>query len=296
MAAVSNDGMKRTQAILLAMLMSLSCRGKEGSSVATDQASPAPPPPALRAGYIVTDTAAATAPTAVPAPPNMPRVVIRNAQIAIVVGDAAAAAERLTALAGSAGGYVAEARQWRESEQLRATLTLRIPAQRLDETLAAARKLAVRVQSENVSSDDVTQEYVDLDAQVRNLEAAETEMRQLMTTVRQRMQKAQDILEVYQRLTELRGQIEQAKGRMRYLSQMAALATVKVDLIPDAIAKPVVTPGWQPAAIARDATRSLVRTLQAIVAVIIWCAIYLLPLAVVPALFILTFVRRRRRA
>ena len=82
--------------------------------------------------------------------------------------------------------------------------------------------------AENIDSNDVTQEYVDLDSQVRNLEAAEVEMRQLMTTVRERMKKADDILQVYQHLTELRGQIEQAKGRMRYLSQMAALSTLKV--------------------------------------------------------------------
>src|SRR5258706_60734 len=129
--------------------------------------------------------------------------------------------EQIAALGASSGGYVSESKQWREDGQLRASITLRIPAQRLDETLATARKLATRVESENVDANDVTQEYVDLDAQVRNLEAAENEMRQLMTDVRQRMKKAEDILEVYQHLTELRGQIEQAKGRMRYLSQLS---------------------------------------------------------------------------
>jgi hypothetical protein len=208
----------------------------------------------------------------------MPRIVIRNAQMTIIVADAAVAANKLASLAASTGGYVAESKQWRENEQLRATLTLRVPAQRLDETLAAARKLSTRVESENVDANDVTQEYVDLDAQVRNLEAAEVEMRQLMTTVRQRMQKAQDILEVYQHLTELRGQIEQAKGRMRYLSQLAALATVKVDLVPDAIAKPVVAPGWQPMVVARDASRKLVTTMQGLASAAIWSAIYLLPI------------------
>src|SRR5712692_6898228 len=117
------------------------------------------------------------------------------------------------------------------------------------------------------------------DAQVRNLEAAEVKMRQLMTTVRQRMQKAGDILEVYRHLTELRGQIEQAKGRMRYLSQLAALATLKVELVPDAIAKPVVEPGWQPMVVAREASRNLVRTMQVLASAAIWCAIYLLPIA-----------------
>jgi hypothetical protein len=211
-------------------------------------------------------------------------MIVRNAQLTLVVGDAADVFDRLSALAASAGGYVSDARQWRESEQLRATITLRIPAQRLDDTLAAARKLARRVESENVDANDVTQEYVDLDSQVRNLEATETEMRALMTDVRARMKKADDILEIYQHLTELRGQIEQAKGRMRYLSQLSALATIKIDLVPDAVAKPVVEQDWQPLVIVRDASRSLVRTLESAATAIIWAAIYLVPVALLVAL------------
>ena len=228
----------------------------------------------------------------------MPRIVIRNAQMTLVVADADPVAAKLTALASSSGGYVSESKQWREDGQLRASITLRIPAQRLDETLATARKLATRVESENVDANDVTQEYVDLDAQVRNLEAAENEMRQLMTDVRQRMKKAEDILEVYQHLTELRGQIEQAKGRMRYLSQLSALATVKIELVPDAIAKPVVQPGWQPLVVVRNAGRSLVSTLQVLASVAIWLIIYILPIVLIFALVafaIVRVVRRRKR-
>ncbi len=284
--------MKRKSVVLLALLLAFSCKAERAAppwraavEAATDSAPAAPaPPPASKA--------------AAPQAPAMPRIVIKNAQMTIIVSDAAAVAEKLGALAVSAGGYVSESKEWRESEQLRATLTLRVPAQRLGDTIAAARKLATRVESENVDANDVTQEYVDLDAQVRNLEAAETEMRQLMTTVRERMKKAEDILEVYQHLTELRGQIEQAKGRMRYLSQMAALSTVKIDLVPDAIAKPVVEPGWQPLVVARNASRTLVATLQVLTSAAIWCLIYLLPvvlLLVIVVLVIRTIVRAIRR-
>lgn len=270
--------MKRRNVWLLIAILAFSCKNEHAEIAA----------PAAQAGRVAslavaTDSAATTAAAA----PAMPRMIIRNAQMALVVGDAAAMAARLGALASSAGGYVSDAKQWREQEQVRATLTLRVPAQRLDETLAAARKLAVRVESETVDSNDVSQEYVDLESQVRNLEAAENEMRQLMGDVRQRMQKAEDILEIYRHLTELRGQIEQAKGRMRAISQLTALATIKLELIPDAVAKPVVTPGWQPVAVARDAGRKLVGTLQGLATIVIWCAIYLLPIAALFAVAVL---------
>jgi hypothetical protein len=281
--------MKKKELVLLALLAAFSCKAERGIAPPASQAAAPAPTDAARA---VTSTSASTT---APQAPAMPRIVIRNAQMTLVVADAAPVAAKLTALASSSGGYVSESKQWREDGQLRASITLRIPAQRLDETLATARKLATRVEIENVDANDVTQEYVDLDAQVRNLEAAENEMRQLMTDVRQRMKKAEDILEVYQHLTELRGQIEQAKGRMRYLSQLSALATVKIELVPDAIAKPVVAPGWQPFAIVRDASRVLVQTLQALATVAIWCVIYLLPIAVLFAL-VAWIIRRIVRA
>ena len=228
----------------------------------------------------------------------MPRVVIRNAQMTLVVADAGPVAAKLTALATSSGGYVSESKQWRDDGQLRASITLRIPAQRLDETLATARKLATRVESENVDANDVTQEYVDLESQVRNLEAAETEMRKLMITVRERTKSAQDILEVYQELTQLRGEIETAKGRMRYLSQMSAMSTIKLTLTPDAVTKPVLEPGWQPVAVMKDASRALVKTLQGLSDVAIWAVIYFGPLALVLAglLFLTWRAVARRRA
>jgi hypothetical protein len=272
--------MKRHQAIILALLLAFSCKAER--AVQTDAAM---------------SSTVRLAQSEVKAP-AMPRVIIRNAQLTLVVGDAAPIVDKLSLLAGSFGGYVSDAKQWRETEQLRATITLRVPAEHMDQVLAAARKLARRVESENLDANDATQEYVDLDSQVRNLEATETEMRALMTDVRARMKKSEDILEIYQHLTQLRGQIEQAKGRMRYLGQLSAMATIKIDLVPDAIAKPVVEQGWQALAIARDASRSLVRTLEAVATALIWCGIYLLPVVLLfalAALAVRVVVRAMRR-
>ena len=58
--------------------------------------------------------------------------------------------------------------------------------------------------------------------------------------------KAEDVLKVYQELTKVRGEIERVKGRMQYLGNLAALAIVTIELIPDILAKPVVEPGWRP--------------------------------------------------
>ena len=296
----------KQKVLLLAAVIAISCKAERGAlppppkaAVATDVTSRAMPAslPAPDAPGVAAVEEGKPAPAPPPAP-ALPRVIIRTAEVSLIVGDTTTSVEKLAALASANGGYLTDSKIWRDGQLVRATLTIRVPAPRLDAALAAIRKVASRVESETVSGDDVTQEYVDLESQVRNLEAAETEMRKLMITVRERTKSAQDILEVYQELTQLRGQIETAKGRMRYLSQMSAMSTIKLTLTPDAVTKPVLEPGWQPVAVMKDASRALVKTLQGLSDVAIWAVIYFGPLALVLAglLFLTWRAVARRRA
>jgi hypothetical protein len=276
----------RQKVFVLIALLAWSCKAERNMSEL----------PAAKTG--ANDTALRVAAPPPPQAPAMPRVIIRTAEVSLVVADAAASVETLGRLAAANGGYVTDSRVWRDGQVVRATLTLRVPAPKLDAALSAVRKAATRVESETVSGDDVTQEYVDLESQVRNLEAAEAEMRQLMTTVRERTKKAEDILEVYQQLTQLRGQIETAKGRMRYLSQMSAMSTIKVSLTPDAVTKPVADTVWQPVAVMKDASRALLKTAEGVADIAIWAFVYFGPLLLIlgGTLFVLWRVLRRRMA
>jgi hypothetical protein len=220
-----------------------------------------------------------------------PQRIIRTANISMVVGDTASVLQRATAVVEASGGYVSDSRVWRDGELLRGTLSLRVPEARLSDTLAAIRKLAVRVQSESVGSEEVTQEYIDLESQLRNLEATEVELRELMRVIRERSRKASEVLEMHQQLMSIRAQIEQTKGRMRYLSQMSAFATLNVELIPDAIAKPVVEPGWQPVVVAKEAAGSLVKALQIVTDLAIWLVIYFAPILLMILIAVLTIRR-----
>lgn len=290
--------MKQKLFALLALL-ALSCKAEHAMPPAAAQVDTVAAKTVARAvgESVIGNAPALGVPASAPSAPALPRLIIRTAEVSLIVGDATASVDKLAALAAAHGGYVTDSKLWRDGQQVRATLTIRVPAQKLDAALAAIRKVATRVESETVSGDDVTQEFVDLESQVRNLEAAEVEMRALMATVRERTKKAQDILEVYQQLTQLRGQIETAKGRMRYLSQMSAMSTIKLTLIPDAVAKPVVEPGWQPVAVMKDASRALVKTLQAASDVAIWAVVYFGPLLLVfaGAAFVVWRIARRRK-
>jgi hypothetical protein len=236
-------------------------------------------------------------------PNDAERMIVRNVDMSLIVTDAETTIQAITKMVSAANGYIADSNAWRDGDRLRAQLTVRIPASALDGTLASLRGLAVRVERENVTGQDVTEEYTDLNAQLTNLEATEKELRELLTEVRQRTQKAEEVLAVYRELTTIRGQIEQIKGRMQYLSSVTSMATLKIDLVPDALAQLVVEPGWRPMETLKNASRASVNMLKSVVDGGIWLVIYVVPLLIVIAIpFVVLFfavrwlVRRSRRA
>lgn len=223
-------------------------------------------------------------------------MIVRRAEMRIIAGDTTKVVDAVTKAAESAGGYVSDSSIWREGELLRAKLTLRVPSAKLTSTLASIRALAKRVDNETITSEDVSQEYVDLESRVRNLEATETELLELLKVARVNSRKATDVLEVHQQLSSIRGEIEQVRGRMRYLSQVTAMSSIGVEVVPDAITKPVVEPGWRPLVVAKDASRALVGVMQFFATAAIWFVIYVLPIVGILALMIVGAWKLSRRS
>ncbi len=226
------------------------------------------------------------------------RMIVRSADIALVVKDTEDSVARIKSIVSDLDGYVVDMRLWRDQDQLRGTITVRVPAASLDQALNEFKALAVKVERESGGSQDVTEEYSDLGAQLRNLEATEQELLELLATVRERTGKAEDILAVHRELTQIRGQIEQLKGRMQYLERTAALSAVTIELTPDVLAAPITVGGWRPSETVSRALRALVQTLRVLVDAAIWLALYALPVAVViliPVAAVWFLLRRRKK-
>jgi len=237
---------------------------------------------------------------AVPAPVSE-RMIIRTVELAMYVQDVEASFDRIQALAEEMGGYVVSANTWHQGEYLRARLTIRVPAKGLDGALEQIKVLATEVERESSSGEDVTEEYTDLEARLRNLEATEKELLELLKTVRQRSSKAEDILAVYRELTSIRSEIERLKGRMQYLEKMSAMATIHIELTPDVLSRPLTVGRWEPKGTAANAIRTLIKVLQFLVNAGIWVAIVGLPILILVAIpvFVLVLIirawRRKRR-
>ncbi len=227
------------------------------------------------------------------------RMIVRTANLSVVVKDTNEAVAQIRAILTEIDGYVVNLQLWRDQEQLRGTITVRVPAETLDDTLTRFKGLAVKVERETGSSQDVSEEYSDLGAQLRNLEATEKELQELLTTVREKTGKAEDIMAVYRELTQIRGQIEGIKGRMVYLERTAAMSAVTVELIPDILAEPITVAGWRPSETIARALKALVQTGKGLVDAAIWIILYVAPVILAVALPFLAvgyWWRKRRKS
>jgi PKD repeat protein len=205
------------------------------------ESSEPPSPTAPPAPVVVPSPEPRPTPTPTPAPTPAPpaefepydessaidRMIVRTAQMAMVVDDVPATLEQITSLAEDAGGYVVSSQRWEEDEKrLAGTITIRVPAGDFGGIMTALRNLAIEVTHEETSSKDVTEEYVDLSAKLKNLEASEEQLIRLM----EKAEKVEDILEIQRELSKTRGEIEQTKGRMQYLERTSATSLISVQL------------------------------------------------------------------
>lgn len=223
------------------------------------------------------------------------RLVIQNADLAVVVSDVELRMKEIQEMAAEMGGFVVSSNLYKGytsdyTPVPEATLTIRVPAERLDEALEFIKKDAVEVQNENRSGTDVTAEYVDLKSRLKTYEAAEKELTELM----ENSQNAEEVVNIFNQLMYYREQIELVKGQIKYYEEAAALSAISIRLIAEETIKPIEIGGWEPQGVARDAIQDLIRFWQNFVDFLIYFFLNTLPVLLTIAIpFYLFFLAAR---
>ena len=195
--------------------------------------------------------------------------------LSLQVDSAREAEASVRAIVARLGGYVVKVQTSGSDEDLSSTITFRVPAARFDEALAGVQGLAKKVFSRTVTGDDVTEEFVDLDSRLKNLEATRDRLQAFLD----KAENVDEALKVNQSLSEIQGQIEQIKGRQQFLKQSASLSTITVSLAPVPPPAPIVAEdSWQPLGVAREALRGLVSFGQALaslaIVLLVWSPVW----------------------
>ena len=232
---------------------------------------------------------------------SVERMVIQNASLSIAVDDPEASMERISTLAQELDGYVVSAYMYQTTLESgvkvpQASISVRIPAERLDEVIATIKAETTQpVISENITSQDVTGDYVDLSSRLINLEATEKQLQAIMDEA----VKTEDVLAVYSQLTYIREQIEVIKGQMKYYEESARLSMVSVELIANEAVQPLTIGGWQPVGVAKSAVQALINTVKWLANAGIWIVIFIAPVLLLVfgpiALIVWAILRRRAK-
>jgi hypothetical protein len=251
-----------------------------GSSPVVEMPAAEPPAPAF-------DTAESSVVDAYNAaqPQAQERLVIENADLAIVVTDPKARMAEINNLANKLGGYVVSSNLYQSftsfgKEVPEATIVIRVPSERLDEALAQIKEGAVDILRENRSGQDVTNQYVDLRAQLRAKEAAEKKLLEIMDQA----VRAEDVLAIYLQVQTVQTQIEQLKGQIQYLEESAALSSISVQLVAEEGTQPIEVGPWKPEGAAREAIQDLILFFQNFVDFLIYFVLSILPSLILVAI------------
>lgn len=165
-----------------------------------------------------------------PAAVPVERKIIRNAELNLEAASPEEAQQKIAAIAAAKGGFVVESQQSSSTAQAtvhdRVTMTLRVPADKFNEALDEIRKTASRVVIESVKGQDVTEEFIDVEARLKTKKALEAQFLEIMKQARS----VEETLNVQTELSKVRGEIEQIEGRKRFLESQTSLSTIKITL------------------------------------------------------------------
>ncbi len=218
------------------------------------------------------------------------RMIVYNGNMTLIVKDTDATAKDVETLAKSLEGYVANANSFRDpSGVMIYNVTLRVPASKFDAAREALRGMAVRVDNESVNTDDVTDQYYDLAARLKTLQATEQQLLDLLQETRERGGKVEDIMSIYRELVNVQSEIESLQGQINRLDKLVALSTLTLNIQPDSLATPIST-GWRPLETLKNSISALLNVLRGLVDVFIYLIVVVLPVLLILAIPVILVV------
>lgn len=287
--------------ILLAAFLITGCASKKAEATQAPAVAPGLPQsdlmnkgveqPALPAAPSAPAARESVATSASGATSGVDRIVIKNANLSIIVDDPVKAMDSINKMADAMKGWVVSSNLYKVQtsagqEVPQASISIRVPADSLtsamDQIKALVKDAQTDIRNENVSGQDVTSEYTDLQSRLANLQSAEAQLKEIMASAT----KTEDVMAVFNQLTQIRSDIEVLKGQIKYYDESASFSAISVDIISAKTIEPLTVAGWQPQGVARDALQALINALKGIVNILIWFVILVLPILVVLYLII----------
>jgi hypothetical protein len=207
--------------------------------------------------------------------------VIKNGNLTLKVDSADNASSKISQIAKDNGGEVFSSNFYETPKKIKnGSITVKVPVTNFEKTFSELKKVATLVVQESTSGQDVTEEYTDLQSQLKNKQAEEEQFVKILGQA----QKIQDILDVTRELSRVRGEIEMLQGRIKFLNSQTDMASIFVSLSEDA--NITVIDSWRPWQVVKDSVNALIKKVQGFVNFVIILVITAIPLILLYALLV----------
>lgn len=202
----------------------------------------------------------------------------KNGSLDLKVGSADEAAEKISGIAKSNGGEIFSSSFYQASRNVKnGTVVARIPVANFEKAFSEIKEVASLVVQESISADDMTEQYVDLQAQLRNKRAEEEQFSKILSSA----QKIDDVLAVTKELSRVRGNIEQLETRIKYLEQQTDMSTISANVSEDEDI--TVVDSWRPLQVMKESLTELAKSLQSFIDFMIRFVVVAIPLILLSA-------------
>lgn len=223
-------------------------------------------------------------------PPQMDtsdRMVVTNSSVSIVVKDVQNSLDLIDDKAISLKGYVVSTYVNRPEEGATGYITVRVPTAELKPFLAFLRENSIKVVSENIDGQDITDQYVNVQERLNILNKAKNTYMAIMD----KAVSVEDIMKVQQQLSSLQQQIDSLEGQIKYMEASSSTSLISVNLSTDELSLPYAPDtAWRPGLIFKQAVRALVETFRTVGKAAIWIAVY--SVVWVPVLITIVVVKK----
>jgi hypothetical protein len=204
-------------------------------------------------------------------------IIIRDGYISMSVDDTQASNQAIEALVqelAPEGAFIVSTQEYGRGEgpMPEVNMTIRVPVERFDEVMDRLAGLADRVLERRETAEDVTEEYVDVQARLEAMKAARDRLMKLM----EQSATVEELLQAEAQLTQREAEIEALQGRLDYLTQSAKMSKIEIRLQPSALSQPLAGV-WRPGETVQKAWRGWVQSAQGAVDLLIYFGIMVLP-------------------
>jgi len=179
------------------------------------------------------------------------RSVIKNGFLSLLVKKAEEQAKEIAKIAENNNGFVENSNIYEVSDGIKnGSIAIRVPEDKFSAVMDEIKEIAVKVESEQINSTDVTDQLVDFDARLKNLIVSEERFLEIL----KKADTVEDILSVQKILNDVRGQIERLEAQLKNLSGRVSMSSISVSLTsePDVQVFGII---WRPLYIAKQAVR-----------------------------------------